>query len=79
MAQSPSFHDADGERLKTVYLGRMPERGKRTLKAQLASEVIRRKRPAIRISAIADADADNWTFLSGLEPETEVIDLSAAI
>ncbi len=71
-----SFHDADGERLKTVYLGRMPERGKCTLKAQLASEVahIRRKRPEIRISAIADAAADNWTFLSGLDPETEVID-----
>ncbi len=48
----------------------MPEGRKCTLKAQLASEVahIRRKRP--EISAIAD----NWTFLGGLEPETEVID-----
>ncbi len=75
-----SFHDADGERLKTVCLGRMPERGKRALKAQLASEVahIRRKRPGIRISAIADGAADNWTFLSGLEPETEVIDFRHA-
>ena len=34
-----SFHDARGERLKTLYLGRMPESGKVTLKAQLASEV----------------------------------------
>ncbi len=34
-----SFHDADGERLKTVYLGRMPEGRKHTLKAQLANEV----------------------------------------
>ena len=42
-----SFHDAEGKRLKTLYLGRMPESGKLTLKAQLASEVahIRRARP----------------------------------
>ena len=71
-----SFHDADGERLKTVYLGRMPESGKLTLKAQLASEVahIRRLRPELGIVAVADGAADNWTFLEGLEPETEVID-----
>ena len=60
-----SFHDARGERLKTLYLGRMPESGKVTLKAQLASEVahIRQLRPDVRIVAIADAAADNWTFL----------------
>ena len=28
-----SFHDADGKRLKTLYLGRMPQSGKLTLKA----------------------------------------------
>ena len=46
-----SFHDARGERLKTLYLGRMPESGKVTLKAQLASEVahIRQLRPDVRI------------------------------
>ena len=51
-----SFHDAEGKRLKTLYLGRMPESGKLTLKAQLASEVahIRRARPEIGIVAIAD-------------------------
>ena len=71
-----SFHDAEGERLKTIYLGRMPESGKLALKAQLASEVahIRRLRPEIGIVAVADGAADNWTFLEGLEPETEVID-----
>ena len=54
-----SFHDARGERLKTLYLGRMPESGKVTLKAQLASEVahIRQLRPDVRIVAIADAAA----------------------
>ena len=71
-----SFHDAEGKRLKTLYLGRMPESGKATLKAQLASEVahIRRVRPEIRIGAVADGAADNWTFLESLSPETEVID-----
>ena len=54
----------------------MPESGKVTLKAQLASEVahIRQLRPDVRIVAIADAAADNWTFLETLSPETEVID-----
>ena len=71
-----SFHDAEGKRLKTLYLGRMPESGKLTLKAQLASEVahIRRARPEIGIVAIAVGAADNWTFLETLSPETEVID-----
>lgn len=71
-----SFHDAEGERLKTIYLGRMPESGKLTLKAQLKSEVahIRRLRPEIGIVVVADGAADNWTFLEGLVPETEVID-----
>ena len=67
-----SFHDAGGKRLKTLYLGRMPQSGKLTLKAQLASEVahIRRARPEIGIVAVAD----NWTFLETLSPETGVID-----
>ena len=71
-----SFHDAEGKRLKTIYLDRMPESGKLTLKAQLASEVahIRRARPEIGIVAIADGAADNWTFLETQSPETEVID-----
>ena len=71
-----SFNDAQGKRLKTLYLGRMPESGEATLKAQLASEVahIRRVRPEIRIGAVADGAAGNWTVLEGLSPETKVID-----
>ncbi len=34
-----SFHDGEGERLKTLYFARMPGSDKPTLKAQLASEV----------------------------------------
>ena len=71
-----SFHDAEGERLKTLYLARMPESGKRTLKAQLASEVahIRRARPDIAIVALADGAPDNWTFLESLSPEAQAVD-----
>ena len=71
-----SFHDADGERLRTLYLARMPESGKRTLKAQLASEVahIRRTRPDIAIVALADGAPDNWTFLESLSPRAQAVD-----
>ena len=71
-----SFHDREGERLRTLYFARMPESGKTTLKAQLASEVahIRRARPDIAIVALADAAPDNWTFLESLSPEAEAVD-----
>ena len=70
-----SFHDARGERLKTLYLGRMPESGKVTLKAQLASEVahIRQLRPDVRIVAIADAAADNSEPVNDFETVTIAI------
>ena len=35
---------------------------------------LRLRTPDVRIVAIADAAADNWTFLETLSPETEVID-----
>ncbi len=71
-----SFHDADGERLKTVYLGRIPEGGKRTLKAQLASEGAHIKTDAVPRSGSAPSPTAPPTTgpSSGLEPETEVID-----
>ena len=66
LAADTLAHDPSAQaRAETVDLGRMPESGKLTLKAQLASEVahIRRARPEIGIVAIADGAADNWTFL----------------
>ena len=71
-----SFHDGEGERLKTLYFARMPESGKPTLKAQLASEVahIRQARPDIAITAVADGAPDNWTFLESLSPEAQAVD-----
>ena len=62
-----SFHDADGNRLNTLYFAQMPEAGKVTLKSQLMDEVtyIRETRPDLRLVAVADAAVDNWTFLEG--------------
>ena len=71
-----SFHDSDGARLHTLYLGRMPESGKVSLKAQLRAEVahIKACRPDIEIVALADGAPDNWSFLETLSPMAEVVD-----
>ncbi len=71
-----SFHDADGNRLRTVSLARMPEAGKATLKEQLAAEVahVRKARPDLPLVAVADAAPDNWTFLEELQPDERAID-----
>ncbi|MEN8123425.1 MAG: hypothetical protein ABFS35_24020 [Bacteroidota bacterium] len=60
-----NFYDADGERLKTVRFGRMPEEGKKTLKG-LIQEIMNSivsKQPEINIVKIADGAVDNWRFL----------------
>ena len=74
-----NFYDAEGERLKTVRFGRMPEVGKKTLKQliQTSMNTIVSKQPDINIIKIADGALDNWRFLSEqLLPEygTEVLD-----
>ena len=71
-----AFHDADGERLHTIYLGRMPEAGKVSLKAEIQAEVahIQAVRPDIKIMAIADAALNNWGFLETLSPAVQAID-----
>ena len=71
-----SFQDAEGNRLKTLSFGRMPEAGKETLKAQLAEEVahIRKVRPDLQLVAVADAAPDNWTFLDRLRPDERAVD-----
>lgn len=65
---SISYYDSDGERLSTIRLGRMPERGKATLKELLRSEVesVVRRRSDLEIVRVADGAPDNWTFLSKL-------------
>jgi hypothetical protein len=63
-----SFYDRDGELLRTVRLGRMPESGKVTLKGALAAELTLAlaRRPDLRVVTIADGVKDNWAYLSTL-------------
>jgi hypothetical protein len=60
-----SFYDEDGELLRAVRIGRMPEPGKDTLKAMLVSELghALAQRPDLRLVGLADGAKDNWTFL----------------
>jgi hypothetical protein len=72
-----SFYDAEGERLSTVRLARMPEHKKVTLKEMLSAELgaALTQRPELRLVTIADGANDNWDYLhSALPLSTEVID-----
>jgi hypothetical protein len=62
-----SFMDKHGKLLSTLYFARMPERLKRSLKAQLTStiDVIMSQRPDLSVVKVADGAKDNWTFLEG--------------
>ena len=66
-----SFYDANGERLGTVRMGRMPEPKKATLKASLTAEIeaVLAKRPDLEVVKLADGARDNWTYLDALVPE----------
>ena len=61
-----NFYDEEGERLKTLRFGRMPEAGKKTLKNQILQSIntILSQQPDINLVKIADGAADNWRFLS---------------
>jgi hypothetical protein len=72
-----SLLDAEGNRLHTIRLGRMPEKNKATLLAELKAEVeaLLRRRPDLRIMKLADAAKSNWDFLhKELPPGPELID-----
>lgn len=70
-----SFHDAEGERLSTVRMARMPEAKKATVKRMLAAELaaVLPERPGLRVVKLADGAKDNWTFLSDELPGGEEI------
>jgi hypothetical protein len=71
-----SLYDVAGDRLATWRMGRMPQENKEVVKAWLRAEVdwIRAKRPDIKVVAAADGAANNWSFLSSLGPDFEVVD-----
>lgn len=66
-----TLHDAAGNRLSTTALGRMPERGKRTLKDTLEDELVHLldQRPDLEVVGLADGARDNWTWLHRVLPE----------
>jgi hypothetical protein len=71
-----SFIDAQGERISTIRLARMPESKKETLKCMLRDELddVLRSRPELRLVKIADGARDNWTFFRELPKGTEIVD-----
>ena len=72
-----SFYDAEGERLDTVRMGRMPQAKKATLKRTLSAELEAAlgQRPELHVVTVADGARDNWSYLDALAPEaTAVVD-----
>ena len=72
-----TYYDAEGERLDTVYWGRMPQPHKEVLKTTLRAELeaVLGKRPALHVVTIADGARDNWRFLDTLAAQgTAVVD-----
>ena len=77
-----SFYDAEGERLSTLRLARMPQANKATLKTMLTAELqaAQTQRPLLQIVKLADGAKDNWTYLSKTLPSgTEVVDFYHAV
>ena len=73
--------DAEGNMLQSVCLGRLPETGKTSLKAQLSRQLFHwlAQRPDLKLVVIADGARDNWTFLDALEPDVTVLDAWHAV
>ena len=77
-----SLVDAEGERLHSVRMGRMPQAHKATLKTMVAAEVeaVLAQRPDLAVVKIADGAKDNWTFLTAALPDgVELIDFYHAV
>ena len=68
-----TFYDKEGKRLWTQKRARMPEPGKKTLKASLRADLkqIIEHRPDLKVVGLADGAKDNWTFLRSLSPLLE--------
>ena len=70
-----SLGTAEGELLRTIRHGRMPERNKRRLKELVVDEVdaILAKRPDLRLVTIANGAQDNWRFLERAFPAADQV------
>jgi hypothetical protein len=70
-AATVSTYDAEGNRLDTVYIGRMPEKGKNQAKRLLEKEVeaITKKHEFKYVVCIADGARDLWQFFRKKYPD----------
>lgn len=64
-----AFFDADGERLRTIYLARMPEPHKATLVGELEEEFtsVLRERPELNVVFASDGAEPQWSALDAIE------------
>jgi hypothetical protein len=64
-----AFYDADGERLRTIYLARMPEAHKATLAAELEAELgaVLSERPDMNVVFASDGAEPQWQTLEAIE------------
>ncbi len=71
-----SFYDANGERLATRRMARMPEAKQKTLKEQLRREIehVTARRPDLVVMSIADGAANNWDYFDTLPSAHQVVD-----
>lgn len=71
-AATVSTYDAQGNRLDTIYIGRMPEKGKNQAKRLLEKEVkvIMSKQKFKHIVCIADGARDLWRYFQMKYPNT---------
>lgn len=71
-AATVSTYDAQGNRLDTIYIGRMPETGKIKVKRMLEREVaaIMEKKKFKQIVCIADGARDLWRYFRRKYPNT---------
>ena len=77
-----SFYDANGERLTTMRMARMPEPKKATVKSMLSAELsgVLDARPGLTLVKLADGAKDNWTYLHDALPEgVELVDFYHAV
>lgn len=63
-----AFFDAEGRRLKTTYLARMPEASKATLVSQLEQELhaVLAERPELDICFASDGAPQHWRWLDAM-------------
>ena len=64
-----AFFAADGERLRTIYLARMPEPHKATLVGELEDELaaVLRERPEVNVVFASDGAEPQWAALDAIE------------